>query len=126
MKSRAIKGRFKPANPAKYKGDIKKITYRSLWERRFMLYCDRSDQIVSWSSEELHVPYFFIEDEKWHNYYPDFLIETHDGRTIMVEIKPESQWRWPQNLAKWSYAAEYCDQNGYDFKVLGKKELYGR
>lgn len=91
-----------------------------------MLYCDRSDQIVEWSSEEIHVPYFFVEDEKWHNYYPDFIVETNDGRTIMVEIKPESQWKWEKNLAKWSYAAAYCDKNGMEFKVLGKRDLYGR
>lgn len=126
MKSQSIKGRFRPKNPDKYNGDIKKITYRSLWERRFMLYCDRSDQIVSWSSEELHVPYFFVEDEKWHNYYPDFIVETKDGNKIMVEIKPEAQWKWSKNLAKWSYAANYCDKNGMDFKVLGKRDLYGR
>ena len=27
------KGKFKPKNPSKYKGDIKEIVYRSSWKR---------------------------------------------------------------------------------------------
>jgi hypothetical protein len=126
MKTTAIQGRFCPANPHKYTGNVKKITYRSLWERRFMLYCDRSDQIVSWSSEELHIPYVSPKDDRWHNYYPDFLVEARDGRTIMVEIKPQFQWKWDINKAKWESARQLCKTNGWQFMVLGKKELYGK
>lgn len=119
-------GRFKPSNANKYKGNVKKITYRSLWERRFMLYCDRSDQVTTWSSEELHITYVSPKDNKWHNYYPDFLIEASDGRTIMVEIKPQHQWKWAVNQAKWDSAKEFCEANNWQFVVLGQKELYGR
>lgn len=125
MKQQSIKGKFKPKNPNKYNGNVSKITYRSLWERRFMLYCDRSDQIDSWQSEELHVPYVSPKDDKWHNYYPDFIVKSKD-RTIMVEIKPEYQWNWQVNKAKWKAARELCDSNGWEFVVLGKKGLYGR
>lgn len=89
-----------------------------------MLYCDRSNQISTWSSEELHIPYRF--EDKWHNYYPDFLVETDGGKMILVEIKPEHQWNWYINKAKWKAAEQYCDFHGYTFKVLGKKQLYGR
>ena len=126
MKNNSIKGRYKPKNIEKYTGDPKKITYRSLWERRFMLYCDRSDQIVKWSSEEHHIPYISPKDNKYHNYYPDFMIETYNGRKIMVEIKPEYQWFWDINRAKWTTAREWCEANGYEFQVLGKVQLYGR
>lgn len=122
---RSIKGRFKPSNPDKYNGNVKKITYRSLWERRFMLYCDRSDQVFKWSSEELHIPYISPKDEKWHNYYPDFLVNTKDGRILLVEIKPKQQWNWKVNQAKWDAAKVYCEEQGWDFIVMGYKELYG-
>ena len=87
MKNTAIRGRYRPVNEHKYQGNIRKITYRSLWERRFMLYCDRSDQIVTWSSEELHIPYYFAEDNRWHNYYPDFVVVDTEGVHYLVETK---------------------------------------
>lgn len=120
----AIRGKYKPQYPAKYAGNINRITYRSMWERRFMLYCDRSDKIIQWSSEELHIPYYFEEDGKWHNYYPDFVVKTHDGRTIVVEIKPHFQRKYKKNKAKWSYAEDYCKKMNYEFKVLTEKELF--
>ena len=125
MKNSAIRGRYKPSNKQKYNGNPNKITYRSMWERRFMLYCDRSNQITEWSSEELHIPYISPKDNKWHNYYPDFIIKSFDDRIIMVEIKPEYQWRWDVNQAKWNAAKEYCSNNGMEFIVLGHKGLYG-
>ena len=30
----------------------------SNWERKFMVYCDRNDDIVYWSNEELIILYF--------------------------------------------------------------------
>jgi len=64
MNNTAIKGKYKPIYPAKYIGNINTIIYRSLWERRFMLYCDKSDQIIRWSSEELHIPYLSPKDNQ--------------------------------------------------------------
>ena len=135
MKNTAIRGRYRPENPEKYNGNINRITYRSLWERRFMLYCDRSDQIFKWSSEELHIPYYYEGDDRWHNYYPDFVVELavkdNDfltepvaGRTILVEIKPSFQCKWKQNQAKWAAARKYCEEHGYEFRVLTEKELF--
>ena len=124
MKNTAIRGRYKPKNKEKYSGNINRITYRSLWERRFMLYCDRSPKVLEWSSEELHIPYVSPKDKKWHNYYPDFMIKTYDNRKIMVEIKPYYQKRWDINKAKWKYAQEWCNQQSYEFKVLTEKELF--
>ena len=126
MKTKAVKGKFKPNYPAKYSGNHKKIIYRSLWERRFMLYCDRSYQVKSWVSEEIEIPYYDTEREKWRTYYPDFLIRTSDNRTILVEIKPKYQWGWQNNKDKWNAAIDFCDRKGYTFKVLGQLELYGR
>ena len=122
MKNVAIRGRYKPNNPEKYKGNIKKITYRSMWERRFMLYCDKSSQIKEWSSEELHIPYISPKDNRWHNYYPDFVIKTKKG-SIVVEIKPHYQKRWDINQAKWKAAKEFCEDRKWTFHIFTEKEL---
>nr|MBC8550779.1 head completion protein [Candidatus Brocadiales bacterium] len=72
----AYKGKYKPKNVNKYIGDPTKVTYRSLWERRFMTYCDNNSSILSWGSEEVVVPYKSPIDGRWHRYFVDFIIET--------------------------------------------------
>ena len=43
----AYKGKFQPSNSKKYKGDPTNIVYRSLWERKFMVYCDKNENCMS-------------------------------------------------------------------------------
>ena len=56
-------GRFKPSNPQKYKGDPTQIVYRSLWERKFMVYCDKNDAVIQ--NEEIAIPYKSPVDGKF-------------------------------------------------------------
>ena len=88
-----FKGKYIPKNPDKYDGNIKQIIYRSSWERLFMVYCDRSEQVLSWSSEEIKIPYRF--EEKIRTYYPDFWVDMidKDGNRVqkLIEIKPHHQ-----------------------------------
>lgn len=89
-----------------------------------MLYCDRSDQINQWSSEEIHIPYISPKDDRWHNYYPDFFVRTCNGRQMLVEIKPYYQRTWAVNQAKWRAAEEYCASLGWEFAVLTERDLF--
>ena len=43
----AYRGRYTPQNPRKYTGDPSNVIYRSLWERKFMTYCDQRNSIVT-------------------------------------------------------------------------------
>ncbi|MGY8692235.1 MAG: TnsA endonuclease N-terminal domain-containing protein [Candidatus Poseidoniales archaeon] len=141
----AYSGKYSPINPKKYKGDPHRITYRSLWERKFMVYCDNSDSILEWGSEEIIIPYLSPVDGRIHRYFPDFYIKVqkHDGSTekSIVEIKPKVQCSppkvpsrktrsfynaiktWAVNEAKWKYATEFCDINGIEFKILNEDHL---
>jgi hypothetical protein len=142
MKKRATyKGIYTPTNPSKYAGDPKRIVYRSGWERKFMLYCDRNDEITYWASEELAIPYVNPIDRKVHRYYPDFIIKTKNGKRFMIEIKPSAQTKQPKpktkksrafmresleyikNIAKWQAADVYCNDNNMEFKIFTEKEL---
>ncbi len=49
----AYSGRYNPSNPNKYKGNPMKIIYRSLWEKRLMVYCDKQNSVIEWGSEEI-------------------------------------------------------------------------
>lgn len=135
----SYKGKFSPKNPQKYIGDHRKIIYRSSWECRVMDYIDKNPDFISWSSEEMCVPYISPVDGKRHRYFPDFIVKvnTKDGiKTMMIEVKPEKQSRPPQqktrmtkqyiqevvtwgvNQAKWKSAIEYCKDRNWQFMVM--------
>ena len=144
------KGKFRPTNRQKYKGDITNIIYRSLWERSFMRYCDENKDIDEWGSEELIVPYISPLDNKHHRYFPDFYIKTKNGDKFMVEIKPKKFTKppkpkkritkaymhetkeWHRNQAKWKAARNVCEKLGWKFQIITEdhlkvtKYIYGR
>ena len=94
-KVKYYKGKFKPERPEKYKGNPRNIIYRSMWERRFMVYCDRNENILEWGSEEFIVPYKSPVDGKVHRYFPDFLIQTDKG-WFLIEVKPSIESKPPK------------------------------
>jgi len=144
----AYKGRYKPNNPSKYRGNAHNIIYRSLWERKFMAYCDQNDAILEWGSEEIIIPYKSPWDGRIHRYFPDFYVKTkqHDGtiKKMIIEVKPKRQTKipkepqrktkkwlnemrtWGVNNAKWKHAKEWCDNNGMEFKILTEDDLGDR
>lgn len=139
-----LQGKFSPKNPDKYVGDPTKITFRSSWERRAMIFFDTNPSILKWASEEIAIPYISPVDNLPHRYFPDFLVKykTRDGieKKMMVEIKPLAQCSPPKgtkktkrlitetttymiNMSKWDAAKKYCAKNGYEFTILTEKEL---
>ena len=86
----AYKGKYRPSNPKKYKGNPSQVIYRSLWERKFMVYCDSNDNILEWGSETVIIPYVSPWDGKVHRYFPDFIIKAKqtNGKTknFIIEV----------------------------------------
>ena len=141
----AYKGKYKPTRPYKYKGDPTNIIYRSLWEKKFMNYCDSSMNILEWGSEEIYMWYRSPIDNRPHRYFPDFYIkvreETGKIKKYIIEVKPQRQTKPPakpkrqtkgylreafefaKNKAKWNAAKDWCDDQGYEFKIFTEKEL---
>jgi len=136
----SYKGKFRPTNKTKYKGDSTKIIYRSLWERKFMVYCDTHSEILEWGSEEIIIPYISPIDGKKHRYFPDFYIKTSNQDRFLVEIKPKAQTKppkkrkrtsrylyeiktWGVNQAKWEAADSVCKRNGWKFIILTEDHL---
>ena len=141
----AYKGRYNPVNPKKYKGNPQNIIYRSLWERKFMVYCDTNDKVLEWGSEEIIIPYISPWDGKVHRYFPDFYIKVKQSsgniKKFIIEVKPKKQTRPPKpverktkrwikevrtfgiNEAKWKHAKEWCSNNDMEFKILTEEEL---
>ena len=140
-------GKFTPKNRNKYKGNPKKIVYRSLWERSFMKYCDINPSILEWSSEEIIIPYYSPVDKKYRRYFPDFFIKSlnRDGTISkkIIEIKPKKQTVPPKkpkkkrskgyltesktyvtNHSKWEAAKKYCEKRKWIFQILTEDHLY--
>ena len=140
------KGRYFPTNPKKYRGNPNQIIYRSLWERKVMVYCDKNDAIIEWGSEEIIVPYLSPMDGKIHRYFPDFYMKVRqaDGSTkkFIIEVKPKSQCKQPIknpkrrttkwfnevktfaiNQAKWKSAREFCEDKGMEFKIFTEDHI---
>ena len=141
----AYKGKYKVRAPYKYKGNPTKVIYRSLWERKFMIYCDTNINILEWGSEEIYMWYRSPVDNKPHRYFPDFYIKARESngqvKKYIIEVKPQRQTKPPakpkrqtrgylreafeyaKNQAKWKAANEWCLDRGFEFKVLTEKEL---
>ena len=110
-----------------------------------MVYCDNSDNILEWGSEEIIIPYLSPWDGKLHRYFPDFYIKVRqasgDIKKFIIEVKPKKQTRPPEpvnrktkkwlnevktysiNEAKWKSASEWCSNNDMEFKILTEEEL---
>ena len=141
----SYKGKYYPSYPRKYKGDPTNIIYRSLWERKFMVYCDKNDNILEWASEEIAIPYRSPIDNRVHRYFPDFYMKVRERggkvRRYVIEVKPAKQTKPPvkpkrqtkgyiieayeyaKNQAKWKMAREFCADRQWEFKVVTEKEL---
>lgn len=141
----ATKGFFKPKNPQKYRGDPTNIIYRSGWELKLMLYLDQREEVISWGSEELQIPYRSPIDGRVHRYFPDFIVTKINKQglkeTAIIEVKPKKQTippkkqekltkryltevqTWGINEAKWKAAKNYCEDRGWSFHIFTEQEL---
>jgi len=142
----AYRGKYLPSNPKKYVGNPSQVIYRSLWERKLMVYCDTHDKVIEWGSEEIIIPYMSPWDGKLHRYFPDFYMKVKQAngniKRFIIEVKPKYQcqspptapkrktkrWfndvkNWTINQAKWKSASEYCLDKGMEFKILTEDHL---
>ena len=145
MYTKTYKGKYRVINPQKYQGDINSVIYRSLWELKFMKWCDSNPSVMEWGSETYIIPYISPVDRKLHRYFVDFYMKIKDrNNTIqkyLVEIKPEKFTKPPEiparktkrfieevfqygvNDAKWKAAFEFCEDRKMKFIILTEKDL---
>jgi hypothetical protein len=146
----SYRGFYKIKNPKKYRGDHTNCVFRSLWERKFMKYCDENVNVLEWSSEEVRIPYISPLDNRRHTYFVDFFMKVRDRdnkiKTYLIEIKPKRQTEKPLlsegkkittsvkrqimtfaiNTSKWEAAKDYCENRGWEFVILTEKTLFGK
>lgn len=136
----AYSGKYIIKKPNKYRGDPSKVTYRSHWEKLCFMWCENNPDIKDWSSEEIVVPYYYDVDKKYHRYFVDLKITFKNGKTILVEIKPEKETAPPKrpdkskryigealtyvkNMNKWEAANSFAKDRGWDFQIWTENTL---
>ena len=137
-------GKYKCANPEKYKGTYP-IQYRSSWEEIAFKALDLNKNVIAWSSESVVVEYRDpTRDNTVHRYFVDLAFKIRIGTKIQeyyVEVKPESQTKQPvrgrkkeatflkesidyaRNMAKWKAATNVAHRRGIKFLVWTEKTL---
>jgi len=140
-KARTKQGYFSVMDSTKYIGTVKKVIYRSSWEQRFCVWCERNPQVDKWASESVVIKYNCPIENKIKNYYPDFLVKLTNGQTWLVEVKPSQEYKNPPekpkrktkkslqtyeylmkhylvNTSKFKSATAFCKTNGWIFFVV--------
>lgn len=136
-----MKGKFRPINPKKYKGNVLEIFYRSSYEFKFMTYLDSAENVTKWSSEQTIIPYLCPVHRYRRRYFPDFWVQYKDGTEEIIEIKPYHETippvrgkkkektflkeviKYSINTAKWKAAEDFCQRNRYKWSILTEKDL---
>ena len=138
---KTYKGFYIVKHRSKYRGDPDNVVYRSMWEARCFSWCDNNSSVKNWRSEEIVIPYLYEVDKKYHRYFVDLKITFKDGKTLLVEIKPEKETTPPKNpgrktkrylnegmtyiknMNKWKAANTYAKDRGWQFQVWTEKTL---
>lgn len=111
-----------------------------------MQWCDLTESVVGWTSENVIVPYISPVDGAWHRYFVDFgiKVKNKEGKEdfYLVEIKPKKERTmpvqpsrctqkyknaletWLVNKAKWDAATAYAEQRGWKFLLIDDEDLH--
>lgn len=101
----------------------KDFYYRSSYELDYFIILDNNDFILSYTYEELKIPYFY--NGEWHNYIPDFVIRFKNDTKEIHEVKPKRMIEYDDNVKiKAKYAKIYCKDNDMIYKFITEDDLY--
>jgi hypothetical protein len=143
-------GFFNVTNSAKYIDRHVPCIYRSSWEYRFMLWCENTQYVTSWSSEPFPIKYECLETGKFRNYNIDFIVNIEKPEKWLIEVKPlkevndakqfgklyrqqvdpvkrkkliNSNKTAAKNWAKWQSAKIFAEKSGCRFIIVTEKWL---
>jgi hypothetical protein len=121
MKARILNGEWTPCITNSWANSRVRIQmsgcsykFRSTWEALFWL------SNPSLKYENIRIPYYDTIKQKDRVYIVDFVDEC--GKTL-YEIKPESNQNSQNCIDKLKGAQEFCDKLGYNFSIIGQKDI---
>ena len=69
---------------------------------------------------------FTIQYTDKNRYNPDFYIQYADGTIVIEEVKPIDLLNFRNNPLKHKAGEEYCNNNGYTYRIATELEIYGK
>ena len=146
---RTKQGYYDVSRSVKYYGP-RPCIYRSSWEWKFMLWCERMEHVVSWSSEPFTIPYLCLETGKTREYNIYFIVHTDKQEKQLIEVKPLKEVNDAEqfgkmlkliidpvakkrytmankvaakNWSKWTHARKLCTDKGWRFMIVTERFL---
>ena len=103
------------------------IEFESTLERDFLIRKEFSLAVLDVIAQPCQVHYADPQNGQVRRYTPDFLVHYRLGhrhyenypKPILVEVKPEAQWRehWRKWLPKWKAARRFAKEQGWLFHI---------
>ena len=88
----------------------RRVQYESTLEQAFLLRLERAPMVLSYQEQPMIIPF------EWYGspriYVPDCIVLLDDGRSLLVEIKPQFLMLDALNQAKMTAAHSWCADNG--------------
>lgn len=108
------------------------IAFESTLERDFIMRCEFQLSVLDVIPQPVEVS-FRGRNGQQYTYTPDFLVYYRLGsrshvdypKPMLVEVKPEEQWRsnWRDWLPKWKAAYRYALEQGWRFRIFDEGRI---
>jgi hypothetical protein len=108
------------------------IPYESTLERDFLIRKEFCLDVLDVVSQPCQIP-FIADNGRTYTYTPDFLVYYHLGdiaypdypKPVLVEVKPESEWRkhWRGWLPKWKATYRHAQEQGWKFRIHDESRI---
>ena len=108
------------------------IQFESTLERDFVLLQEFSLPVLDVVSQPCEIP-FVDRNGRSYIYIPDFLVQyrtdsrdpNEQFKPLLVEVKPETQWRqhWRKWMPKWKAARRFARENGWHFTIMDESRI---
>ena len=95
----------------------KDVEFESKHEKLFLEYLDQNKAIKNIKTQSLLIEYGRANKQK--KYFPDFVLQTHDNKIIIVEIKAITEMSHHTNMRKYMVLKKYCEEKGYGYGMIG-------
>lgn len=99
-----------------------RVFYRSSWEKFVIEFLDACEEVESFTFEEFHLPYIDRAGKKRRTII-DFLAKLVNGKTVMIDVKPEGLLDYNNNRHKQKAYKKYCDENGIVYFLFSKRDM---
>ena len=94
-----------------------KIYYRSSWELDLALRLDQCSNVVNYEYEQLRLKFKNADDQiRWT--YSDFLVETVNGKRVLIEVKPTTISLLKQDRLQ--AQIKWCIDNSVQYAIVDK------